>query len=147
MIDLAGSIRRIYTRIGAPVGASISADIAIVTADIGVIIDEVVATTGTYSYDETSALELTAFTVALTARARVGSIWLDFVNVTQDVTIRLYHQIDGTTMREIAEYDYTVATDSDGVEIAGFTARDDFRITLQCAGSGGGSVNIPYAVE
>jgi hypothetical protein len=68
------------------------------------------------------------------------------VNVTQDTTIRLYHQVDGANYREVDAYSFAPATDSDGVEIRGFTAYRNFRITLQCGGAGAGAVNVPYAI-
>jgi hypothetical protein len=101
--------------------------------------------TGTFSYDETNAAEQTLATVALAGKKKIGSIWLDMVNVTRNTTIRVYHMIDGTNFRLFEEDAWTIA-DSDGVLIAGFTARADVQITLQCDGGGGGNVDVPYAI-
>lgn len=129
-------------------GISVAEAIRQIYDDIngGVIVPEVAETTGTFAFNEASALEQTVVTVALTARRRVGSIWLDTVNITRTLTVRLYHQIDGVTMRQFAQYTVLVA-DPDGALIEGFTARDDFRLTFQCDGAGVGAVNIPYAIE
>lgn len=99
----------------------------------------------TFVYDETSVLEQVASGATLAARAEVGSIWLDMVNVTQDTTIRVYHQIDGTNYRLFQE-NIWVTTDDDGILIDGFVAYRDVQITMQCAGGGGGNVNVPILV-
>ena len=108
-------------------------------------LEQIAVTTGTFSYDETSALEQDAVEIALTVRTRIGSLWLDLVNVTQDSTVRIYHKVDGTNYRLFTENSW-LTTDDDGVLLEGFTAYRDIKITLQCAGGGAGSVNVPYAV-
>jgi len=124
---------------------STQADTAAIKAVTDALTVSVVETTGTFSFDETAAGEQDMLEIALTARAVFGSIWLDFVNVTQNTTIRFYHKIDGTNYRLFQESAWVVA-DDDGVELDGFTAYDDIKIALQCGGGGGGSVDIPYAV-
>jgi len=114
-------------------------------ADLADIIRDVAETTGTFSFDETSALEQTVFTLTITARAKVGGIWLDLTNVTQDLTIRVKHQIDGANYRTFQTSSWAT-TDDDGVLIEGFTAYRNVQVSLQCGGGGAGSVNIPYAV-
>ena len=112
------------------------------------ILDQVSAiteTTATFEFDETAAGEQTAFTLTIAARAVIGGIWLDLVNVTQNTTVRVYHQIDGTNYREFQENAWVVA-DSDGVLIDGFNAYRNVRVTLQCAGGGGGSVDVRWVV-
>jgi len=116
-------------------------------AAIDAILAEVAQATGTFSFNETLATEQTMVTVTIAARARVGAIWIDMVNVTQNTTIRLYEKIDGTNLREIKGRSVAwVTTDPDGVLIEGFAAYRDIRITLQCGGGGVASVNVPYAV-
>lgn len=109
------------------------------------IIDRVAQTTGTFSYDETLATEQTMVTLTISARAIIGGIWIDMVNVTQDTTIRVKHQIDGANYRTF-ETNAWVTTDEDGVLITGFTAYRNVQISLQCGGGGAGSVNVPYAI-
>jgi len=100
---------------------------------------------GTFSFDETGAGEQTVFTLTITARSKLGGIWLDFTNVTQDLTIRVKHQIDGANYRTFQTSSWTT-TDDDGVLIEGFTAYRNVQVSLQCGGGGAGNVNIPYAV-
>lgn len=114
-------------------------------ADLANVIREVAQATGTFSYNETSALEQTMVTLTITARAIIGGIWLDMTNVTQSTTIRVEHQIDGATYTTFETDSWTTAND-DGVLITGFTAYRDVRITLQCGGGGVGNVDIPYAI-
>ena len=118
----------------------------VLAAEVINLASSVTETTGTFGYDETSAAEQDLVEIALTARALVGSIWLDFVNVTQDTTIRVYHKIDGTNYREFYSPGWADASDSDGVLIDGFTAQGDIKISLQCTGDGVGLVDVPYAV-
>lgn len=107
--------------------------------------DAIAETTGTFSFDETVAGEQTAFTLAITTRRTIGGIWLDMVNVTQNTDIAVYHQIDSTNYRQFQENSWLIA-DDDGVLISGFTAYRNIRVTLQCGGGGGGSVDVPYVV-
>ena len=120
-------------------------DIITTAAIAAIVAQEVTAATGTLSYDETNAAEQTVFTNAPGAVRRVGSIWLDLVNVTQNTTIRVYHQIDAVNYRQFAAYAWVVA-DADGVLIDGFTSYRSFRVTAQCGGGGAGAVDIPWAV-
>ena len=121
------------------------ADVADIKAKTDTLASGVTETTGTFSFDETSALEQTAFTITNTERVVIGGIWLDMVNVTQNTDIAVYHQIDGTNYRQFQENNWLVA-DDDGVLISGFTAYRNVRVTMLCGGGGAGSVNVPYAV-
>ena len=114
-------------------------------ADLANVIRDVVETTDTFVFDETAGGVQEMVALAIAARAKVGAIWIDMVNVTQDTTIRLEHKIDGANFRIVSEHPWVVA-DVDGVLIAGFTAYRDIRVTLQCGGGGGGNVNVPYAI-
>jgi len=110
------------------------------------VLDGVVTkVTGTFSFDETSALEQTLVTLTITSRVKIGAIWLDLVNVTQDLTIRVKHQIDAANYRTFQTSSWTT-TDDDGVLIEGFMAYRNVQVSLQCGGGGAGSVDIPYAV-
>jgi len=105
----------------------------------------VAKTTGTFSFDETNAAEQDMISVSITARAKIGSIHIDMVNVTQDTTIKVYHKIDGANFREISSHSW-VTTDADGVLLEGFTAYRDIKVSLTCGGGGAGAVNVPYAI-
>lgn len=115
------------------------------SSSVSGVVGSVAEATGTFSYDETSAAEQDAIELTITARATIGGIWLDMVNVTQDTTIKAYHKIDGTNYRQF-QVNPWITTDADGVLIAGFTAYRDVKVTLQCGGGGGGSINVPYSV-
>ena len=114
-------------------------------ADLVNLIRQVAEAADTFSFDETSAAEQDMVSVTITARANIGGIWLDMVNVTQDTTIKVYHKVDGTNFREVSSSAWTT-TDSDGVLIEGFTAYRDIKVTLTCGGGGAASVNVPYAI-
>jgi len=109
------------------------------------VLPEVNEITGTFSFDETSSGEQTVFSLTITVRSRIGGIWLDTVNCTRDLTIRVKHQIDGANYRTFQTSSWTI-TDDDGVLIEGFTAYRNVQLTLQCDGGGAGSVNIPYSI-
>jgi len=109
------------------------------------IAPDITQATGTFVFNEASALEQTTVTLAIAARAKIGAIWLDMVNVTQATTIRVKHKVDGTNYRTF-ETDAWTTADDDGVLITGFAAYRDIQITLQCGGAGGGNVNVPYAI-
>jgi hypothetical protein len=113
--------------------------------DLANVIRDVAQSTGTFVFNEASALEQTAITLTIAARAKIGGIWLDFTNVTQNVTIRVKHQIDGVNYVTF-ETQAWVTTDEDGVLITGFTAYRNVQVSLQCGGGGAGNVNVPYAV-
>lgn len=147
---MANWIQQILTRLGSPAGASISVDIAAIEAlvddlETRLAAGDVAETVATFVYDETNAGAQIMLALAITARSKVGAIWIDMVNVTQDTTIFLEHKIDGAIFRIISTHPWVVA-DDDGVLIAGFTAYRDIRVTLQCGGGGAGNVNVPYAI-
>ena len=118
------------------------ADIEEVTDALVVSVTE---TTGTFSFDESSAAEQDALELVIAARVLIGAIWLDLSNVTRDTTIKAYHKIDGTNYRLFQSTAWTDGVDPDGQRIAGFTAYRDVKVSLTCAG-GGGSVDVPYTV-
>ena len=102
-------------------------------------------TSGTFSFDETSAAEQQVVSFAITGRTKITSIWFDMTNVTQDTDIRLYHEVDSANSRLFQENAW-VTTDDDGVLIDGFAVGGDFRIVMICGGGGAGSVDVPYQV-
>jgi hypothetical protein len=100
---------------------------------------------GTIVFAENNAAEQTVLTIPVAIRAEIGSLWFDFVNVTQNVTIRIKHQVDGANYRTFEVEAWVIAND-DGIEIRGFTAYRNVQVSFQCGGGGGGNVNIPYAI-
>lgn len=87
--------------------------------------------------------ENTIIEITTTSRQRLDSIWLDFVNLGQDVTIKVYHKIDGTNYRQYDEYSWST-TDEDGVIISNVTINNDWKLTLTSPIAQGGIVAIPY---
>jgi len=106
---------------------------------------DVTEETDTFEFDETNAAEQTAFVLDITGAVKIGGIWLDMVNVTQNTVIRIKHQIDGANYRTFTTIPW-LTTDDDGVLIGPFTAYRNIQVTLQCGGLGGGFVDVPYAV-
>lgn len=98
-----------------------------------------------FIFDETSAAEQDASGATIAERSKIGAIWLDMVNVTQNTTIRIYHKIDGTNYRLFQE-NVWLTTDDDGILIDGFVAYRDIKISLQCGGGGAGNVAVPLLV-
>lgn len=115
-------------------------------ADLANVIRDVAQATGTFPFDESSALEQTIFSVVVAARAKVGAIWLDLNTLTLNNTIRIKHKIDGATYRTFSTHSWVFATDDKGVLVLPFTAYRDFQVTMQCAGGGAAGRNVPYAV-
>jgi hypothetical protein len=99
---------------------------------------------GTFIYLDAGG-EQAAFTIAPARPLRLNTIWLDLVNLTQNTTIRIYHQIDGANYRVFETFNWTVGMD-DGVyfrNIAIDNARN-LQLTFQEAADEGADRNIPY---
>ncbi len=90
-------------------------------------------------------IENTIIEITTTSRQKLDSIWLDFVNLIQDVTIKVYHKIDGTNYRQYDEYSWTT-TDEDGVIISNITINNDWKLTVTSPIAQGGIKAIPYNV-
>ena len=75
-------------------------------------------------------------------RTKMLGIWLDLVNLTQNVTIRVKSQIDGVNSRTFDSLAW-LTTDDDGVFISPFTINGECSITLQSAVLEGVARNIP----
>jgi len=139
----ASTLGSLYAILGDP-ATDLATSIATLLAGGGAIA-AVAQATGTFAFDETNAAEQTAFTLAIAARAKIGGIWLDMSNVTQNTDIRVKHQIDGANYRTFTTLSW-LNTDDDGVLVLPFTAYRNIRVTLQCGGGGVGNINVPYAV-
>lgn len=85
-------------------------------------------------------------TISTTRRGKVLAIWLDFVNLTQNMNMRLRYKIDGTNFRPFWSDTWLVASD-DGVLInvpRGIS--NDLELSLQSAVLEGAARDIPYEV-
>jgi len=104
----------------------------------------VLDTTATTHVHADDATEQTVFTIDPSSTLYVIGIWLDFSNLTQNITIRLKYQIDDTNYRTFDSINWTTGMD-DGVLIEGNMPIDgDFRLTLQSGTMEGASRNVPY---
>lgn len=114
-------------------------------------IDSMIATTetgesvGTLSYLDAGG-EQTILEMTVSTRREIKSVWLDVTALTQDGDWKMYHKIDGSNYRAFDTGAFTVATDSDGILIDGFTINNDWKITWTEDADEGAARNIPYNV-
>jgi len=102
-------------------------------------------TSGTFSKVD-DVLEQTIFTFAAGGlRTKILGIWLDLVNLTQNATIRIKFQVDGTNYRTFDNLVW-ITTDDDGVFISPFAANDDVQVSIQSAVLEGAARDIPYLI-
>ena len=88
--------------------------------------------------------------ITTTTRKLIKNIWLDFVNLTQNMEYRLSYKIDETNYRVFdsnAASPWTPAAD-DGVLIyCDFIISSDFKLELKSAVVEGAARDIPYEVD
>lgn len=89
--------------------------------------------------------ENTLLEITNTKRLKLDSVWLDFVNLVQDVTIKVYHKIDATTYRQYDIFSWGTS-EEDGVLIRNVTINNDWKITITSTIAQGGIKTIPYNV-
>lgn len=98
------------------------------------------------SYDlPDDTAENTVITVTTTKRLKLDSIWLDFVNLVQDVTIKVYHKIDSINYRQYDEFSYAVP-EEDGVLLKDVTINHDWKLTVTSTVAQGTIKAIPYNI-
>jgi len=86
------------------------------------------------------------FTISTIYRMKIHAIWLDFVNLTQDMNMRLSYTIDGTNAR-IFWADTWLVAENDGVLVDVPRAiANDLLLELQSAVVEGLARDIPYAI-
>ena len=100
--------------------------------------------TGSYNLPNDTA-ENTVLEITNTKRVRLDAVWLDFVNLVQDVTIKVYHKIDGTNYREYDSFSWATS-EEDGVLLKNITINNDWKITVTSTVAQGSIVAIPYNV-
>lgn len=86
-----------------------------------------------------------AIEVASTKRLKLDSVWLDFNTLVQDVIIKVYHKIDGTTYRQYDEFSW-VTSEEDGILIKDITINSDWKLTVTSTVAQGAIKVIPYNV-
>ena len=100
--------------------------------------------TGSYNLPNDVA-ENTAIEITTTDRRRLDSVWLDLNTLVQDVTIKVYHKIDGANYRQYDEFSWGTA-EEDGVLITDISINNDWKLTITSTVAQGGIKAIPYNV-
>lgn len=109
------------------------------------VIGGVNKSSGTYSLPNDLVANILT-TIDFTQNTKIEGIWLDLVNLVQNVTIRLSYQIDGATGRTFQTISWTTG-DDDGVFIeGGFPVDDTVVISVQSAVVQGAAKDIPYKI-
>ncbi len=131
--------QRLLNRLGAPAGASISADIAEILA----LVDST-QFTGPMSYLDAGGEQTVRENVAGTRRR----IWLNFSNrnMTQAGIFRIYFKVDGANYDLYAEQPVTVAAGDERAFDAEFTTNQDWKLTYEEDVNEGADRAIPYNV-
>ena len=133
----------IYDRVGAPVAASISADIAVVDLQVDKLAGT--ETTGTLAKVDNLAWQNVA-TIATGARHKIQAILLDMVNLTQNTNMRIQIEIDGANPRTVWGDTWLVAGD-DGVLInVPRGINTDLTLDIQSTVLEGAVRNVPYNI-
>ena len=89
--------------------------------------------------------ENTLLEITNTKRLKLDSVWLDFVNLVQDVTIKVYHKIDATTYRQYDTFSWGTS-EEDGILLRDVTINNDWKITITSTVAQGAIKAIPYNV-
>ena len=100
--------------------------------------------TGSYNLPNDTA-ENTVIEITNSKRLKLDSVWLDFNTLVQDVTIKVYHKIDGTNYRQYDEFSWATA-EEDGVLLSDITINNDWKLTITSPVAQGSIVAIPYNV-
>lgn len=89
--------------------------------------------------------ENTLLEITNTKRLKLDSVWLDFVNLVQDVTIKVYHKIDATTYRQYDTFSWGTS-EEDGILLRDVTINNDWKITITSTVAQGVIKAIPYNI-
>ena len=89
--------------------------------------------------------ENTLLEITNTKRLKLDSVWLDFVNLVEDVTIKVYHKIDATTYRQYDTFSWGTS-EEDGILLRDVTINNDWKITITSTIAQGAIKAIPYNV-
>ena len=118
-------------------------------ADADLVADILANQSGTETISSTDlpndTAENTIIEVTTTKRLRLDSVWLDFVNLVQNVTIKVYHKIDGTNYRQYDEFSWSTS-EEDGILLKDITINGDWKLTVTSSVAQGAVKAIPYNV-
>jgi hypothetical protein len=115
------------------------AEVAAIEAKLDLVIVD-----GVFTYLDAGG-EQVVFAFTPPQNVKLGTIWLDLAALTQNTTIRLYHQIDGVNYRVFETFNWTTGMD-DGVyfrDIALATGQN-LQLTMQEAANEGADRDIPF---
>jgi hypothetical protein len=115
------------------------AEVAAIEAKLDLVI-----VPGVFTYLDAGG-EQVVFTFAPPQNIKLATIWLDLFTLTQNTTLRLYHQIDGVNLRVFETFNWTTGMD-DGVyfrDIALATGQN-LQLTMQEAADEGADRDIPF---
>ena len=103
------------------------------------------AVTGTYTYTnaggEQTVIEITGATKKL-----MSGLSMDFSELTQNGTLKIYSKVDDTNYRLVSTHDFTVATDSDGILFNySLPVNIDLKITYTESTDEGADRDIPFS--
>jgi hypothetical protein len=115
------------------------AEVAAIEAKLDLVI-----VAGTFTYLDAGG-EQVAFTFTPPQNVKLGTIWLDLATLTQNTTIRLYHQIDGVNLRIFETFNWTTGMD-DGVYFRDIDLANGqaLVLTMQEAADEGANRDIPF---
>ena len=139
----AGSLARFIASGGTALGTQLPASKSLYDV---IVVDRLSGAETISSYNLPNDLvENTAIEIITGTRQRLDSVWLDFVNLVQNVTIKVYHKIDGINYRQYDTY-YWTTVDEKGVLITDVTINNDWKLTITSAVVQGGVKAIPYNI-
>lgn len=141
MIDLIGELRRIMNMNAAETYDPATDSLEAIANAIAAMLNALIPVSGVHAHVN-NILEQIVFTTAMPL-AKIETIYLDLVNLTQNCTIRVYHQIDGATFRVIETFNWTTGMD-DGVYFRDIAVDAPVRVTVQSAILEGAVRNVPW---
>lgn len=76
---------------------------------------------------------------------RLDAVWLDFVAMSENVTIKVYTKIDDINYRQYDSFSWTTS-DENGVLLSPVAINGNWKITITSATAQGSIKTIPYTV-
>ena len=127
-------------------GADVATDVVAAQASLDAIIANQAGEETVSSYNlPNDTAENTLLEISNTKRLRLDAVWLDFVNLVQNVTIKVYHKIDASTYRQYDAFTWGTS-EEDGVLLSAVTINNDWKITITSTVAQGSVLAIPYNV-
>ena len=151
--DTTDSLEAISDKVGAFTGDggadqddSVKASLDLAHIDLDAIIANQAGAETISSYNlPNDVVENTLLEIVNTKRLRLDAVWLDMVNLVQDVTIKVYHKIDGTNYRQYDVFTWGTSEEN-GVLLSPVTINGDWKITVTSTVAQGAIKAIPYNI-